>query len=159
MNDWFGRDPALVLRRPQSTTCFPRHDIAAVSAYGSSPPYRSVVAQCGTRRRVPDEDHAMADRKAETLYLSGRVSDSLAMAAAAVDPCAKIVHLALAKLYGQAIDTLVAQPQRPAFRAVFANAAVAERRTPDRRVDCRQAIPLRCESADVERQLASARLS
>lgn len=46
----------------------------------------------------------MDARKAETLYLSGRVSESLAMAAAAAGPCAKIAHLTLARLYGEAMS-------------------------------------------------------
>lgn len=59
------------------------------------------------------EDKVMDARKAETLYLSGRVSDSLAMAAAAAGPCAQIAHLALARLYGEAIDALVVRPGIP----------------------------------------------
>lgn len=55
----------------------------------------------------------MDTRMAETAYLEGRVSDSLARAAAAAGPCARIVHLTLARLYGEAIDTLIAQPLRP----------------------------------------------
>lgn len=50
----------------------------------------------------------MNDRKAEILYLRRRVADSLAMATTAVGPCAKAAHRTLARLYGEAIDTLPA---------------------------------------------------
>ncbi|MGU3390795.1 hypothetical protein [Sphingomonas sp. M1A8_2b] len=52
----------------------------------------------------------MDGREAEPLYLSGRVADSLAMAAAAAGPCSQIVHLTLARLYGEALDALVVRP-------------------------------------------------
>jgi len=51
---------------------------------------------------------SMNDRKAEILYLRRRVADSLAMATAAAGPCAKAAHRTLARLYGEAIDTLAA---------------------------------------------------
>ena len=68
----------------------------------------------------------MEDRKAETEYLRRRVSDSLAMAAAATHPCARIAHLTLARLYDEAIDTLIARAERPTFHALYTNAAASE---------------------------------
>ena len=50
----------------------------------------------------------MDDLNAETLYLKRRVSESLALAAAATEPCARTAHKALARLYGEAIDRIAA---------------------------------------------------
>lgn len=74
----------------------------------------------------------MEARKAETAYLRRRVSDSLAMAAAAAGSCAGIAHLTLAILYGEAIDTLMARPGRAPSHAPFQEAAAAEPATPAR---------------------------
>jgi hypothetical protein len=84
----------------------------------------------------------MDDRTAETLYFERRVSDSLAMAAAAVGPCAQLAHMELARLYGEVIDALIAQPELPTFHSLFSNAAAAERATPNYRPGSQQAIPL-----------------
>lgn len=64
----------------------------------------------------------MDRRKTESLYLTRRVSDSLAMAAAASGPCAHLAHMTLAKLYGEALDALDAQAKRPTLQALFSKA-------------------------------------
>lgn len=68
----------------------------------------------------------MIERKAETQYLRGRLADSLAMAAAATGPCARIAHLTLARLYSEEIDALIARPSHPTFHALVANATCAD---------------------------------
>ncbi|KTT68291.1 hypothetical protein NS319_14670 [Sphingomonas sanguinis] len=48
------------------------------------------------------------------------------MAAAAAGPCAQIAHLTLARLYGEAIDALIARPGRQSFHTLLANAPRAD---------------------------------
>ena len=63
----------------------------------------------------------MNDDRTETRYLRRRLAESLAMAAAAVSPCAQIAHMTLARLYGEAMETLTARPVRPHPHLVFAD--------------------------------------
>lgn len=93
----------------------------------------------------------MDDRATQTLYLRRRASESLAMAVAAAGPCARIAHLTLARLYGEAVVTLLAQPSR----ALFVNA----RGPVDGRVYPRQMVPLVRNMAAGERRLVSLRPS
>lgn len=72
------------------------------------------------------------------------------MAAAVAEPCARIAHLTLARLYGEAIDALIARPARPTFHALFANATRS-----DASAGARRARPMILALADEERQLAS----
>lgn len=128
-----GRDPG---------TCFPSPDAVSVAAYGAAddtlPVGRRIMRDPAWANH---EDIAMDDRKAESLYLGRRVSESFAMAAAAAEPCAQIAHMQLAKLYGEAIDTLVARPLSATFQTLFPNVAAAERKAPAFRSGPRQAKP------------------
>ncbi|MBE2991933.1 hypothetical protein IFR23_07880 [Sphingomonas sp. CFBP 13603] len=59
----------------------------------------------------------------EMRYFQRRLDDTLAMADAAAGPCARKAHQLLARLYGEALDALLAQAstisvqRRPAFSA------------------------------------------
>jgi hypothetical protein len=70
-----------------------------------------------------DKEITMDDRNAQLLYLRRRMSDSRAMALTAAGPCAKIAHIELARLYGEAIDGLAAQSTIPSVDAPLPIAA------------------------------------
>ena len=59
---------------------------------------------------------------AESLYLRRRVRESLIMAECASGPCARLAHETLARLFGKAIEALVA---RPTLHVVKANVPVS----------------------------------
>jgi hypothetical protein len=99
----------------------------------------------------------MNDRKNETRYLSKRLTDSLDMAAAAAGPCAQIAHLTLARLYGEAIDALIARPCIQTFHSLF-SAADLERASSSHLVGANEAKPMILALAADERQLASSLL-
>ena len=69
----------------------------------------------------------MNNRRAETLYLRRRMAASLAMAGAAAECCSRIAHLTLARLYGAAIDRLVAKPEHPTLQVQLATVPASAR--------------------------------
>lgn len=101
----------------------------------------------------------MNDDGTETRYLRRRVADSLAMATAAVSPCAQIAHMTLARLYGEAIDTLIARPVRPNLHLIFASAVISGRAVANDPEVLRPIVPLVLEQGKRERRAAQALLT